>query len=161
MQLEDVDAFGLNVRFRTLLEHLRQVTALRNADKKKSRSSNKAGSSKVDEAAGIEDGGIGHDVDMDAAAVVRTAAANPHTREFLRTLGTLEEEVDVAGIVRGMETFLQDLSVQKACAETLLALASGDHDIFVLLLEHGVVQVCAVCNLRIAHHLRALCYGTD
>lgn len=164
MQLEDVDAFGLNVRFRTLLEHVRQVTALRNADKKKSRSSNKAGSSKADEAAGIEDWGIGDDVDMemeDAAAVVRTAAANPHAEAFLRTIGALEEEVDVAGIVKGMEMFLQDLEVQKACAETLLALASGDHDTLVLLLEHGVVQACAVCHLRIAHRLRALCYGTD
>jgi len=161
MTEEDVDAFGLSIRFRALLPQFQKLAALRVKDKKKN-DKNQQGSS-APPPKSQDSGAITMECDLDSG--------NPDGDDFqqdglggiadlwwqsaealLNELEHLEEARDVLGIVRGMEQFIQNVDVQEMCSWSIWFLAADD-DLQALIASDGGVE--AILTAMRAHPLVA------
>jgi hypothetical protein len=169
MTEEDVDEFGLSVRFRALLPQFQKLAACRVKDKKKN-DKHKQGSGPPPKSQ--DSGAIAMDCDLDSGntdaddlqqdglgGLVGDATQTillqvwwPSAEALLNELEHLEEARDVFGIIRGMEQFIQNVDVQEMGSWSIWFLAADD-DLQALIASHGGVE--AILSAMRSHPLVA------
>ena len=150
MAEEEVDTFGLNVRFRALLQHVHRLAALRKKDKKHGKKPQQGSSNSKDSGEagcdceldlGNEDAADGQDDADPYALALDLAMLNADA--LLKQLEYFEETRDVSAIVSGMGHFIQDASVQEMGSRSIWFLASDDDLQALIAREDGIEAVLA------------------